>query len=299
MQQSATGGAQGIVGAQDLYVSANTVPNPGVNIAPGACVVLGAETPYQGSYFGYNVGVDTSLTVAATGGTIRSDMIVVRAEDPTWSGSPWGNPAAGQILFPRILSGVSPGATAVPGGVSAIPLARIDMPVSTSVVQQAYIHDLRAVGQPQRITQILTSAGPGTTTNWVVSTSHHAWPPGATWPVLIPAWATTMVMTWTIAEMVWQSGWARGFLHPIFGASVAAPVLSFPQTIVSVPTETGPWRHAATGGATIAIPPALRGTTQTLQFAQTTDGSKTGLMGADEATCTSVIYEFQQMASAT
>jgi len=299
MQATATGGSQGITGAQDMLVTANTVPNPGINIAPGACTIAGVEVPYQGSYYGYNVGVDTSLTIAATGGTIRSDLIVVRAEDPTFSGSPWGNPAAGQILFPRVISGVSPGSTTVPGGYSAIPLARIDMPASVSVVQQSYIHDLRYVCQPQRIAQILTAAGPGSRTNWTVSTSAHAWPPGATWPVFIPTWATTMVVTWTIAESLYVSGTARGFLNPVFGSSVTAPALAFPQTIVSVPSATGPWRHATTGGATIAVPAALRGTTQTFQFAQVTDGTQTGLMAADEATCTSVIFEFQQLASAT
>jgi hypothetical protein len=299
MLQSSTAGSQGIIGAQDLYVTANTVPTSGVNIASGACVVAGAETSFQGSYYGYNVGLDTSLTIAATGGTIRSDMVVVRAEDPTWSGSPWGNPASGQILFPRVISNVAAGLTTVPGGYSAIPLCRIDMPVSTSVVSQAYIHDLRQVAQPQRIMQIQTAAGPGSPTAWTVSTTAHAWPPGATWQVAVPAWATTMVVTWTVAEMLWISGFARGFLYPVFGASVTAPALSFPQTLVSVPSATGPYRHATTGGATVAIPASLRGTTQTMQFAQVTDGSQTGIMNADEATVSSVTYEFQQLASAT
>lgn len=300
MLQSSTAGSQGIVGAQDLYVSANTVPTSGINIAGGACIVAGAEAAYQGSYYGYNVGTDASLTIASTGGTIRSDMVVVRAEDPTWSGSPWGNPASGQILFPRVISNVAAGLTTVPGGYSAIPLCRIDMPVSTSVVQQSYIHDLRAVAQPQRIVQIQTAAGPGTNTNWTVSTTAHAWPPGATWPVTIPAWATTIVCTWTVSEMMWNgTNWARGNLHPILGTSVTAPVLSFPQTLVSVPIATGPWEHCITGAFTAAIPAALRGTTQTMQFAQTTDGTNTGIMVATEATQTSVIYEFQQLASAT
>jgi len=302
MQQSATGGSQGIIGAQDMYVTANTVPNPGINIAPGACVVLGSEAAYQGSYYGYNVGVDTSLTIAATGGAVRSDMIVVRAEDPTWSGSPWGNPAAGQILFPRVISGVSPGATSVPGMVSAIPLARIDMPVSTSVVQQSYIHDLRYVSQPQRIMQQVASAGPASRANWTVSTTAHAWPPGATWPVFIPAWATTMVMSWTVGDLLWVSGTARGFINPVFGSSVTAPAVAFPQVIVSVPaTEgaAGAWRHTCTGASTTTVPASLRGTTQTLQFAQVTDGVATGLMSVDENSQVSVIFEFQQLASAT
>ena len=260
--------------------------------------MAGAETAYQGSYYGYNVGLDTTLTIAATGGTIRSDMIVVRAEDPTWSGSPWGNPASGQILFPRVISGVAAGLTTVPGGYSAIPLARIDMPVSTSVVQQSYIHDLRAVAQPQRIMQLVTAAGPGSVTNWTATTTPHAWPPGCTWQVAIPAWATTMVCSWTIGEASWISGWARGNLSLIFGASVTAPVLSFQQILVSVPAATGPYEHTIAGGHTAAIPAALRGTTQTMQFSQVAAG-QTGLMAATEATSTSVIYEFQELASAT
>jgi len=301
MLQSSTAGSQGIIGATDLLVTANTVPTSGVNIAGGACVVAGAETAFQGSYYGYNVGLDTSLTIASTGGTIRSDMVVVRAEDPTWSGSPWGNPASGQILFPRVISNVAAGLTTVPGGYSAIPLCRIDMPVSTSVVSQAYIHDLRQVAQPLRILQMQTAQGPGTAANWTVSTTPHAFPPGATWPVAIPLWATTMVVTWVLSDMLYNgaSGWARGWIYPVFGASVSSPALSFPQTLVSLPTQTGGFRHTISGGATAAIGPSLRGTTQTMQFAQTTDGTNTGVCAADEGTQLAVTYEFQQLSSAS
>jgi hypothetical protein len=295
MLQSSTAGSQGIVGAQDLLVTANTVNNSGINIASGACVVYGAETAFQGSYYGYNVGLDTSLTIAATSGTIRSDMIVIRAEDPTWSGSPWGNPASGQILFPRVLSNVAAGLTTVPGGYSAIPLCRIDMPVSTSAVSQAYIHDLRAVAQPQRIMQVVTAAGPGSVTNWTAGTTPVAWPPGATWQVAIPAWATTMVCSWVIGEASYISGWARGNVGPVFGASVTAPALTFTQPLVSA--TAGP-EHTIAGGFTAAIPASLRGTTQTMQFSQVANG-QTGLMAATEATSTSVTYEFQQLASSS
>jgi hypothetical protein len=297
MLQSATMGAQGVIGALDMIVT-QTLPTAtaGIVIAGGACVVLGAETPYQGSYYGYNVGNDTSLTIAATGGSARSDMVVVRAEDPTWSGSPWGNPASGQILFPRVISGVSPGATTVPGGYSAIPLARIDMPATTSTVQASYIHDLRSVSQPQRLLQVI-GAQDVTVRNWTVGTAGVAWPPGASWQVPIPAWATIMQMNWEINDALWQSGWARGYLNPFFGAAVGSPNLTMPQTLVSIPTASGPYRHSIAGGFQVTIPAALRGTTQTLQFKQVTDGTQTGILSVDEGSSYAIVYEFQQLAA--
>lgn len=296
MLQSATLGSQGVIGHLDCQVSANSPNTSGVYITSGAVAVLGVETSYQGSYYGYNVGNDTSLTIAATGGSSRSDMVVVRAEDPTWSGSGWTGPPSGQILFPRILSNVGAGATVPPGGYSCIPLARIDMPASTSVVAQSYIHDLRQVCNPQRIMQSFAVEGPGSSTNWTVSTTPAAWPPGATWSVSIPAFATTAVVSWIISDLSWISGTARGFVYPVFGPSVTSPNLAMTQTLVSVPSSVG-GRHTISGAATASIGPSLRGTTQTLQFAQITDGVQTGVMAANEATQTWILLEFQQLAA--
>jgi len=299
MLQSATLSSQGVVSHLDCIVTQTGAPSAGIIINPGAVVVFGAETPFQGSYYGYNVGNDTSLTIAATGGTIRSDMIVVRAEDPTWAGSPWGNPASGQILFPRVISGVSGSATVPPGGISAIALARIDIPVSTSAITNAMIHDLRQVANPQRIMQMLAATGPGSLNSWTVGTTGVAWPAVFNFQVPIPLWATTMVMNWEINDVLWASGFARGFVNPVFGASVTAPNLSMPTTIVSIPSATGQWRHGITGAFSVAIPPGLRGTTQTLQMKQVTDGTQTGLIGLDEGGSIAVTYEFQQLAAAT
>jgi hypothetical protein len=299
MLQSATQGNQGVIGPLDCLVTQTGAPSAGIIINPGAVVVLGAETPFQGSYYGYNVGNDTSLTIAATGGTIRSDMIVVRAEDPTWAGSPWGNPASGQILFPRVISGVSGSAVNPPGGISAIPLARIDIPVSTSAITNAMIHDLRYVANPTRQMQMLAASGPGSPQNWTVGTTGVAWPAVANFQVPIPTWATSMVMHWIFNDVLWVSGWARGFVNPVFGSSVTAPNLSMPTVLNSVPSATGQWRHSIGGAFSINIGPSLRGTTQTLQFKQVTDGTQVGIMTADEALSVSVMYEFQQLAAAT
>jgi hypothetical protein len=296
MLQASTLGAQGVVGHLDCQVQATTPsPTAGIVITPGQVVVLGQESSYQGSYHGWNVGNDTSLSIAATSGAARSDMIVARAEDPTWPGSPWGGPAAGQIIWPRVISGVSSSATQAPGGISAIALARIDMPPSTSVVNAAYIHDLRQVAVPQNFTFQLSAAGPGSGTNWTTGGSTVAWPPGASWPVAIPAWATYLVLMWEMNQIQWVSGWARANVWPVFGSSVTSPVLSFPQALVSIQAAAGPYRHTIGGSATVFIPASLRGTTQTLQFAQAKSG-QTGVMQADEGSSVAVIGTFQQQA---
>lgn len=302
MLQASTQGSQGVVGALDCIVNQTTVASSGIVITAGNVLVAGAEALNQGTYSAFNPGNDTTLTIGATGGSPRSDMVVIRAEDPTWSGSPWGNPASGQILFPRVLSGVAGGATAVPGGYSAIPLARIDMPASVSTVLQSYIHDIRSVANPQggMVSSLLTG-GPGTASNWTVSTTQTAWPAIATWQVAVPSWATFMQAQWQITDLLYTpagTNWARGSVGPVFGSSVTAPNLAWPQTLVSV-TGTSAFEHSVSGAAAIAVGPALRGTTQTLQFAQKTDGTQTGLCTVNEGTQISVVYEFQQLASLT
>jgi hypothetical protein len=151
MVQHAIDGNQGVLNPLDCQVQATGPPSQGVLITPGSAMVLGQEITQQGMYHAYNVGNDLSLaTLAPTGGTIRSDMIVLQAQDPTWSGSPWGGPAAGPIIVPAIISGVAGNATAPPGGISALALARVDLPVSTSIITQGMITDLRMVSNPNR-----------------------------------------------------------------------------------------------------------------------------------------------------
>jgi hypothetical protein len=300
MLQSATNGAQGVIGATDCQVLPTTpTPTAGIVITSGAALVAGAETPFQGSYFGYNVGNDTTLSIAATGGSARSDMIVVRAEDPTWSGSPWGGSPAAQILFPRVISGVSSSATVPPGGISAIPLARIDVPASTSAITAAMIHDLRQVSNPQRIMSMLAVAGSGSN-SWGITTTAIQWPTGASWTVPIPSWATQMVVMWAVNELTYHQvgGALKGWVWPVIGSSVTAPVVATPQTLVNMNSSSGPGRHSISGGGSVAIPASIRGTNQTLQFAQVGDGTTTDILTWESGGTATLIYEFQQLASA-
>lgn len=297
MLMASTLGAQGVISHLDCIVRATTPsPTAGITIDPGQVVVNGVETPYQGSYHGWNVGLDTTLSIGSTGGAARSDMVVIRAEDPTWSGSPWGNPASGQILFPRVISGVAAGSTVPPGGQSCIPLARIDMPASTSVVQGSYINDIRTVAVPQINHIQLANGGSVSASNWTTGAATVAWPPGATWQVYIPPFTTRMVISWMLNQIQWVSGWARANVWPVIGSSVTAPVVSFPQSMVSITAANGPWRHTIGGSGTVSIPASIRGTTQTIQFAQAKAG-QTGVMQYDEGSSVWIMASFQQQAA--
>ena len=302
MLLAALSGNQGVVNPLDCIVTANSPNTSGINIGAGNVVIFGSEFTEQGVYYGENLGLDATLTIAATGGTIRSDLIVVRAEDPTWAGSPWVGAPSAQIVFPRVISNVAAGTTVPPAGISAIALARIDMPASTSVVAQSYIHDVRQVAQLQTVQQQYNFAGPGTQSNSGATSTAVQWPTGASWgTVPIPPWATVGVFNWVITELIYNSGsgngTARGNIFPVIGTSVTAPTVSMTPSLYSMTTSTGTGRHTVAGGATAVIPASIRGTTQTIQFAQQTDGTHTDTLGFFECSNVSLSVEWQSQAA--
>lgn len=296
MLQGSTLGSQGVVGHLDCQVNATGPATSGIIITPGQVVVLGQEIANQGSYYGVNIGNDTTLTIAATGGSPRSDLICVQAKDPTFGGSPWGNPASGQILFPVVISNVAGGTLTPPGGISAIPLARIDMPASTSVVQQSYIHDLRAVCNPQRQVATYAQAGPNTPANSSTSGSDVIWPPGSAWNINIPIWATLAVIYFSVNEVLYNGGGlkARGFMNVSIGSNILLPIAMTPNTLYAT-TDTG--RHCIAGAGNVAIPASIRNTTQQFAIAQSSDGTNFGTFQADEGSSSFMIVEFVQQAA--
>ncbi|KPC94696.1 hypothetical protein ADL27_13100, partial [Streptomyces sp. NRRL F-6602] len=138
---------QGVTTGLDLKVSALATPGAGVQISDGSATITGKVSPVQGSYNSYNIGTDT-VSVAATGSTARSDMLILRVEDPEYEGT--RNPATDPIVFWQVVTNVSSSATTVPSGYSAIPLARVDIPANTATITNAMITDLRQVTNPRR-----------------------------------------------------------------------------------------------------------------------------------------------------
>ena len=134
MVQDLARGAEGITAGTDLKVTQLSTPGSGVQVASGSGVVRGRYNAFQGSYAVRNQGAAT-VDVAATGGSPRSDMLILRVEDPQYEGNL--DPEVDNVNYFQIISGVSSSATTIPDGRTGIPLARIDIPASTSTITNA------------------------------------------------------------------------------------------------------------------------------------------------------------------
>lgn len=185
---AATYDSQGIVQPDHLRVHELATPADGVRIDAGSGVISGVEAPFQGSYFANNVGVH-ELNITPTGSSARSDLVIARAEDPTAS-SEWTQDPSTGVVFPRVVEDVLSDQTQVPVGDSAIPLARIDIPASTSVITDSMIVDLRRPLILNPFFQESIAHGSGTE---AVGTGeiYTDWPASATF-VDVPTWATRM-----------------------------------------------------------------------------------------------------------
>lgn len=195
---ASTGGHEGIVGPTDCKVVAQNVPGTSVVVSAGNVLVLCRAAGHsQETYAARNPGPDT-VAVTATGSTARSDLVVVRIEDPGLDGEPWddpANPAEGPYVFTRIIPNVPAGTTRlqdVPGHANdtGYALARIDIPANTGTIIPAHITDLRAIANPRTERAVVKgtrSSGVLTLTN-----AYQNFPPNGVPGVPIPAWATHM-----------------------------------------------------------------------------------------------------------
>lgn len=154
-----TKGAEGVISAGDLRVTALNPASNGVAIAPGGYVAPGREVAAQGSYTEHMTTSDTSslngLFSANTTNSPRIDLICVRVEDPSISGTPWGhNPATDPLSYFRIIEDVTrhdawrfswaaPGQTGV-----ALSFVEIPANVSNPQITDAMLTNVRNVINP-------------------------------------------------------------------------------------------------------------------------------------------------------
>lgn len=257
----AAGGAQGVAGASDCAVKALVTPGGAVVVTPGAFGILNTY-PGQTSqtYMGRAIS-DTNLAIAATGGSIRSDMIIARIDDPFYGGSTPPSIPDGPYVKLEVLSNVGAGATALPGSVTypAIILARIDIPASTSIITNAMIVNLRSLIRPRKERTVLTYQG---TSTRVMSDVYTNWPQTIGWNVPVPSWATQVVLIGLMGGVKFKLPNGSGSTLIRFGTDshlVETQYTSF-NTI-----DTGGYSKATlmTAG-TLVVPPTYRGTTQNI-----------------------------------
>ncbi|MFD3516330.1 hypothetical protein [Streptomyces sp. NPDC058657] len=280
-------GAEGITEGDDLKVSQLGTPGGGVQVGDGSGVVKGRVSAYQGHYSVCNIGA-TTVTVAATGGTPRSDLVILRVEDPEYEGVL--NPATDQICYFQIISNVSASTTWIPDGRTGIPLARIDIPASTSAITNAMIKDIRVVANPRRETQILTQS-PATASANIGGTSGTMtyFSTLAGWNVWIPDWVAVARISLTVGGLRGTTGSFYGALGATFGASL-------PLQSILLDDNAGATVRRSTQmlADTLTIPANYRGTNQILRLQAAGYVGNAGNLQVDNVTTVTANIEFSE-----
>lgn len=283
-------GAEGITEGADLKVSQLGTPGAGVQVASGSGVIRGRANAYQGSYAIRNQGTDT-VDIAPTGGSPRSDMLIVRVEDPQYEGTLDPAPeSSDQIDYFQVISNVSSSATTIPDGRTGIPLARIDIPASTGTITNAMIKDIRKVANPRRDSRLLTqSPASQSTAIGGTANTYSYFSTAAGWNVEVPAWATVARIRVDIPSMRIATGNLFGACRATLGSSVTL------QPTVIDDNQGAVVRRVGTVVAdTITVPDAYRGTTQLLRAQAAGLPSNAAQIYVDASTTLVAQVEFEE-----
>ncbi|GAA0972671.1 hypothetical protein Q7689_00260 [Nocardiopsis tropica] len=192
--QSGTASRNGVVDSSHLQILPLTVPGTSVRATSGGATILGAEASFQGSYFAFNVG-DAEIAVSPTGsGGGRSDLVILRVEDPNISGTPWTHDVTTDpVYYFRVIEGVDPTTTDVPPGTTGVALARLDIPANTATITSGMITDVRQMANPKRLRELRVQRGQGLEDgrddHADFTSDFERWPQHD-WTVTIPEWAT-------------------------------------------------------------------------------------------------------------
>ncbi|MEU8101740.1 hypothetical protein [Streptomyces rubiginosohelvolus] len=284
MVQDLARGAEGITAGTDLKVTQLGTPGTGVQVASGSGVVRGKVNAFQGSYAIRNQGAAT-VSIASTGGSPRSDMLIARVEDPQYEGTL--NPEVDDINYFQVIPNVSSSATAIPDGRTGIPLARIDIPASTSTITNAMIKDIRQIANPRRERRQWIQS-PSTTSTSINNSngSYGYFSTAAGWNIPIPTWASTAVISVDIAQLKYSVAQFIGALRATFGASLSL------QPVILDDNQTAIRRSTVFVADTLTIPDAYRGTTQLLRAQATGTTGNTGTVAVDASTTLKADVEF-------
>ncbi|WP_051766065.1 hypothetical protein [Streptomyces sp. NRRL F-5135] len=280
---------QGVTTGTDLKASALPTPGGGIQIAAGSAVITGRVNPFQGTYAAYNIGSDT-VNIAATGGTARSDMVVLRVEDPAYEGN--RDPTVDPIVFWEVIPNVSSTATTVPAGYSAVPICRIDIPASTGTITNAYIKDLRTIANPRRDRILTPYYYSGSLVE--ISGTSETWRthPNTTLATLaIPSWAATAKIVFGVTNLRLDGGYVFGGFRFMLGTVEATQGVNIDDN-----QSTGVRRiyteMVETIDLTTTAGAVMRGTNQPIVARMKTAASNNGKIGVDSSTTFKVDVEF-------
>jgi hypothetical protein len=277
-------GNQGVTEGNDLKVREWTTPGAGVRVGDGSAVIRGAAWG-QGSYTQYNVG-DAIVPIAPTGASARSDLVCLRVEDPEYEGN--RDPAADDIGYFHVISGVSSTTRTAPPGMTAIPLARLDIPANTATITNAMITDLRQIANPRRERRLYT-AYPGSMSRLTAQSGQwYNWPAAARWRVTIPSWATSAKLVVTLAGLRLSESDVYANMQTVLGTDYGQ------TTAIDDDQGSSTRRNTVVLADTITLSAALRGTVQDLHVRTQPTKPEWGNLGVDGATSLIADVEFTE-----
>lgn len=280
-------GAEGITQGDDLKVTQRGTPGGGVSVDDGSAVVRGRADAFQGSYAACNVG-SVDVDIAATGGAGRSDMVILRIEDPDYEGTL--DPVTDEIAYFQVISGVSSSATAIPDSRTGVPLARIDIPASTSTITDAMITDLRQVANPRRRRSVFTQSPSSLSTGIGGSTSYSYFSTASGQMISVPDWATKVIVKIDVSPIRYDLGNFWGRVGATFGSSLATQDITLDDN-----QGSGARRIPAIIADTLTIPSGYRGTTQLLRVrASGLDAGQAGRIYVDSGTTFAYDVQFEE-----
>jgi len=197
----ATGGKEGVVAPGDMKVSSLDVPGAGVKVAAGGASILNRVASQQAYTVRNPIADVDSVKIAATGsGAGRSDLIICRVDNPYVDSNAQAptDPVHGPYDKFDVIPGVPAGTKRLQdipqyAGVSAVTLARVDLPASTGTVTSSMITDLRTLANPRSERQIVKGTLDGTRVT-LNATTWQQWPQNPIAGIAVPAWATHAVV---------------------------------------------------------------------------------------------------------
>lgn len=256
----AANGASGVVNPDDLAVTELPIPGTSVRVAGGAFSI---ENTYPGqvnqSYQSRNIDYE-DVAIPATAGVARSDMIVIRIDDPEFGGTTPADPKVGPYNRFAVLSNVGAGATEIPASVEypAEALARIDIPASTATITNAMITDLRRLIAPKSLTSLNVGSDVGVSLTSTSATG-QSWPKASGWDVKIPAWATHVIAL-ASATGFKTSGNAYGNTWVRMGSTAEPLAVIVGNSGFNSANAPGDMRLGVAPAGKMVIPATLRGT---------------------------------------
>lgn len=306
---AATAGSEGIVTTTDCKVHQLAVPGPQIEMDAGALLIRNRSANVRNQTYVANGRTPTRLDVTQTGGASRSDLVVVRIEDPQYGsgfeGPPVGEEADWQYVKPFIIQGVSPSITSAAAlnlGYPAVALARLDIPASTSVITNAMVKDLRQVAQPRRQRFVKSWRMPDGTAAKLDAPGAMTLFPSMQLPVLCPEWASQVKMIVNVGNIVQGGEKIIGGMRAEYGWNLPGNPYVFTEHsgIHYIVPPSDAWstsRNTIIIAGEAALPVNFRGKTHYVRIGtEVTEAVNLGSISVDEWTTVTVDMEFVEVA---